>query len=198
MHSKRRWNPCLKTNTAAGCGAGDVEAAGVCPVGIVLNVDDTRKLEQISGSRNGQERRMGVMFPGTPLKFGYYNSVGTMIPSPPLDNRGAAIRAEFAPRNWCRDGRLNHGRQHRCDLAIPIAAQRLRPGYLQQGLNRQIADIASFVDGWDRDFFALLAYGPRSMCAERDTIAGLRKWTGTSSMAGLSFRAVACPVTRRW
>jgi len=35
--------------------------------------------------------------PGTPLKFGSYNSLGTMIPSPTLDNRGAALRAEFAP-----------------------------------------------------------------------------------------------------
>jgi CoA:oxalate CoA-transferase len=35
---------------------------------------------------------------GTPLKFGSYNSLGIMIPSPTLDNRGAALRAEFALR----------------------------------------------------------------------------------------------------
>ncbi len=85
----------LKTNTAA-MWRGRFEAAGV-PVGIVLNVDDTRKLEQIA-VRGMVKNVDGRDVPGTPLKFGYYNSVGTMIPSPPLDNRGAAIRAEFAPK----------------------------------------------------------------------------------------------------
>ena len=40
----------------------------------------------------------GRQVPGTPLKFGAYNSLGTTIPSPELDNRGAAIRAEFASK----------------------------------------------------------------------------------------------------
>jgi CoA:oxalate CoA-transferase len=83
----------LKTNTAE-TWRGRFEAAGV-PVGIVLNVDDTRKLEQIA-VRGMVKNVAGRDVPGTPLKFGSYNSVGTMIPSPTLDNRGAAIRAEFA------------------------------------------------------------------------------------------------------
>ena len=42
----------------------------------------------------------GFDVPGNPMKFGRYNSMGTMIPSPELDNRGRALRAEFgrAPR----------------------------------------------------------------------------------------------------
>jgi CoA:oxalate CoA-transferase len=36
--------------------------------------------------------------PGTPLKFSAYNSMGTMIPSPELDNAGSALRAEFGHR----------------------------------------------------------------------------------------------------
>ena len=64
--------------------------------GVVLNVDDTRKLEQTK--IRGMVKNVGGRdVPGTPLKFGSYNSLGTMIPSPTLDNRGAALRAEFAP-----------------------------------------------------------------------------------------------------
>jgi CoA:oxalate CoA-transferase len=85
----------LKTNTAA-TWRRQFEAAGV-PVGIALNVDDTRKLEQIA-VRGMVKNVEGHDVPGTPLKFGSYNSVGTMIPPPTLDNRGAAIRAEFAPQ----------------------------------------------------------------------------------------------------
>jgi CoA:oxalate CoA-transferase len=71
-----------------------LEAAGV-PVGIVLNVDDTRKMEQIK-VRGMVKNVGGFDVPGTPLKFGSYNSLGTLIPSPALDNRGDALRAEFA------------------------------------------------------------------------------------------------------
>ena len=71
-----------------------LEKAGV-PVGIVLNIDDTRQLEQIA-VRGMVKDVGGRQVPGTPLKFGAYNSLGTMIPSPTLDNRGAAIRKEFA------------------------------------------------------------------------------------------------------
>jgi CoA:oxalate CoA-transferase len=85
----------LQTNTAA-TWRGRFEAAGV-PVGIVLNVDDTRKLEQIA-VRGMVKNVEGRDVPGTPLKFGSYNSVGTMTPAPTLDNRGAAIRMEFAPQ----------------------------------------------------------------------------------------------------
>jgi CoA:oxalate CoA-transferase len=83
----------LKTNTAA-TWRGRFEAKGV-PVGIVLNVDDTRKLEQIA-ARGMVKNVGGHDVPGTPLKFSSYNSVGTMISAPTLDNRGTAIRAEFA------------------------------------------------------------------------------------------------------
>ncbi|MGA8573463.1 MAG: CoA transferase [Desulfobaccales bacterium] len=85
----------LKTDTA-GTWRERLEKAGV-PVGLVLNVDDTRKLEQIA-VRSMVKTVGGYQVPGTPIKFGAYNSLGTMIPSPTLDNRGAAIRAEFAPR----------------------------------------------------------------------------------------------------
>jgi CoA:oxalate CoA-transferase len=84
----------LKTDTAEAW-RGRLEKVGV-PVGIVLNVDDTRKLEQIAV--RGMVKKVGGRdVPGTPLKFGSYNSLGTMIPAPTLDNRGAAIRAAFTP-----------------------------------------------------------------------------------------------------
>ena len=85
----------LKTDTS-GTWRERLEKAGV-PVSVVLNVDDTRQLEQIA-VRNMVKTVGGYQVPGTPIKFGAYNSLGTMIPSPTLDNRGAAIRAEFAPR----------------------------------------------------------------------------------------------------
>jgi len=84
----------LKTDTATAWRA-KLEAAGV-PVGIVLNVDDTRRLEQIA-ARGMVKQVDGYDVPGNPMKFGRYNSMGTAIPSPELDNRGRAIRAEFAP-----------------------------------------------------------------------------------------------------
>ncbi len=84
----------LKTDTAAAWRA-KLEAAGV-PVGLVLNVDDTRRLEQIA-ARGMVKKLDGYEVPGNPMKFGRYNSMGTAIPSPELDNRGRAIRAEFAP-----------------------------------------------------------------------------------------------------
>ena len=85
----------LKTDTA-GTWRERLEKAGV-PVGLVLNVDDTRKLEQLA-VRSMVKTVGGYQVPGTPLKFGAYNSLGTMIPSPTLDNCAAAIRAEFASR----------------------------------------------------------------------------------------------------
>lgn len=84
----------LKTDTAESW-RGRLEGAGV-PVGIVLNVDDTRKMEQIAV--RGMVRNVGGYdVPGPPIKFGTYNSLGTMIPAPALDNRGGALRKEFAP-----------------------------------------------------------------------------------------------------
>lgn len=70
--------------------------AGV-PVGIVLNVDDTRKLDQIA-VRGMIKNVGGFDVPGTPLKFGTWDSLGSTIPSPTLDDCGDALRREFAPR----------------------------------------------------------------------------------------------------
>ncbi|SEG92776.1 CoA:oxalate CoA-transferase [Thermomonospora echinospora] len=72
-----------------------LEDAGV-PVSLVLNVDDTRGLEHIK-VRGMVKEVGGYQVPGNPIKFGAYNSMGTMIPSPELDDHGAALRAEFAP-----------------------------------------------------------------------------------------------------
>lgn len=71
-----------------------LETAGV-PVGIVLNVDDTRRLPQII------ERGMvkvvdGREVPGSPMKFGTWNSYGAQHDAPTLNQHGEAIRAEFA------------------------------------------------------------------------------------------------------
>jgi CoA:oxalate CoA-transferase len=70
-----------------------LEDAGI-PVSLVLNVDDTRKLEQIK-VRSMVKDVGGFQVPGNPIKFGAYNSLGTTIPSPELNNCGAALRAEF-------------------------------------------------------------------------------------------------------
>jgi CoA:oxalate CoA-transferase len=73
-----------------------LDDAGV-PVSLVLNVDDTRRLPQII-ARGMVKDLQGLQVPGTPLKFGRWNSIGTMIPSPTLDQHGVALRAEFAPQ----------------------------------------------------------------------------------------------------
>jgi CoA:oxalate CoA-transferase len=67
------------------------------PVSLVFNVDDTRRLEQIR-VRGMVKNVDGHDVPGTPLKISAYNSMGTMIPSPELDNAGSALRAEFGHR----------------------------------------------------------------------------------------------------
>ena len=71
-----------------------LEGVGI-PVSLVYNVDDTRSLEQIR-TRGMVKDVGGFQVPGTPLKFGAYNSLGTMIPSPGLDDHGPALRSEFA------------------------------------------------------------------------------------------------------
>jgi CoA:oxalate CoA-transferase len=83
----------LKTDTAAAWRE-RLERAGV-PVGIVLNVADTRDLPQIR-ARGMVKQVGGYVVPGSPIKYGAYNSLGTEIPSPALDEHGDAIRAEFA------------------------------------------------------------------------------------------------------
>ena len=83
----------LKTDDAAAW-YGRLEKAGI-PVGLILNVYDTRKLEQIK-VRGMVKDVGGSQVPGNPIKFGAYNSLGTMIPAPELNNRGDALRAEFS------------------------------------------------------------------------------------------------------
>jgi CoA:oxalate CoA-transferase len=70
-----------------------LEDAGI-PSSLVLNVDDTRKLDQIK-ARGMVKEIGGFSLPGSPMKWGAYNSLGTTIPSPELDAQGAALRAEF-------------------------------------------------------------------------------------------------------
>jgi CoA:oxalate CoA-transferase len=83
----------LRTDTAEAW-HGRLDDAGV-PVSLVLNVDDSRKLEQIK-VRGMVKEVGGFQVPGNPIKFGAYNSLGTTVPSPELNNRGEALRAEFS------------------------------------------------------------------------------------------------------
>ena len=68
--------------------------AGV-PAGLVLNVDKTRRLDQII------ERGMVKTLPdgnevlGSPLKYGTWNSYGLQKDAPKLDEQGEQIRKEF-------------------------------------------------------------------------------------------------------
>jgi len=71
-----------------------LEQAGI-PCSLILNVDDTRRLEQIR-VRGMVKDVNGYSVPGSPMKWGAWNSLGTMIPSPSLDEQGAALRAEFS------------------------------------------------------------------------------------------------------
>ncbi len=68
--------------------------AGV-PCSLVLNIDDTRRLDQIK-ARQMVKDVGGFTVPGSPMKWSTWNSMGTMLPSPALDEQGAALRAEFA------------------------------------------------------------------------------------------------------
>jgi CoA:oxalate CoA-transferase len=83
----------LQTETAA-TWQERLEHAGI-PSSLVLNVDETRKLEQIK-VRGMVKDVGGFTVPGSPMKWGAYNSLGTTIPSPALDDHAAALRAEFA------------------------------------------------------------------------------------------------------
>jgi CoA:oxalate CoA-transferase len=71
-----------------------LEDAGI-PSSLVLNVDDTRKLDQIK-ARGMVKEVGGFRVPGSPVKWSAYNSLGTTIPSPELDDHGPALRAEFS------------------------------------------------------------------------------------------------------
>jgi CoA:oxalate CoA-transferase len=83
----------LETDTAANWYE-QLEAAGI-PSSLVLNVDDTRKLEQIK-VRGMVKEVGGYTVPGSPMKWGAYNSAGTTIPSPGLDDHAISLRAEFS------------------------------------------------------------------------------------------------------
>ncbi|MDH6283074.1 CaiB/BaiF CoA transferase family protein [Prescottella agglutinans] len=84
----------LRTDTSQAW-RGRLIEAGV-PVGVVLNVDDTRRLDQIA-ARGMIKNVGGFDVPGTPLKFGTWDSIGATIPSPELDDCGNMLRREFAP-----------------------------------------------------------------------------------------------------
>ena len=83
----------LKHDTAANWHE-RLEDAGI-PSSLVLNIDDTRKLEQIN-ARGMVKDVGGFSVPGSPMKWSAYNSLGTTIPSPALDDHGRALRAEFS------------------------------------------------------------------------------------------------------
>ncbi|XVU28096.1 CaiB/BaiF CoA transferase family protein [Actinoplanes sp. CA-054009] len=70
-----------------------IDAAGV-PVSLVLNVYDTVQLDQIAA--RGMVREVGgYRVPGSPMKYGAWNSTGTPIASPSLNEQGDKLRAEF-------------------------------------------------------------------------------------------------------
>jgi CoA:oxalate CoA-transferase len=71
-----------------------LQEAGV-PSSLVLNIDDTRRLEQIA-ARGMVKEVGGFSVPGSPMKWSAWNSMGTLLPSPALDEHGSALRAEFA------------------------------------------------------------------------------------------------------
>ena len=89
---KHAMEAALKTDTAQ-TWQQRLDAAGI-PSSLVLNVDDTRKLDQIK-IRGMVKNVAGSDVPGTPLKFSTWDSLGTMIPAPALDQHGTALKAEF-------------------------------------------------------------------------------------------------------
>jgi CoA:oxalate CoA-transferase len=68
--------------------------AGV-PAGLVLNVNDTRKLDQIVARSMVKTLPDGNEVLGSPMKFGTWNSYGLQKDSPKLDEDGDKIRKEF-------------------------------------------------------------------------------------------------------
>ena len=82
----------LGTDTAANWHE-RLQKAGV-PSSLVLNVDETRKLEQIK-VRGMVKNVGGYSVPGSPMKWGAYDSRGTTSPAPELDGHGDALRDEF-------------------------------------------------------------------------------------------------------
>lgn len=83
----------LKTKNAADWDE-ILHEAGV-PAGLVLNVDDTRRLDQIIARGMVKTLPDGNEVLGTPMKFGTWNSYGAQKDSPKLDENGPEIRKEF-------------------------------------------------------------------------------------------------------
>lgn len=83
----------LKTKNAADWDE-ILHEAGV-PAGLVLNVDDTRRLDQIIARGMVKTLPDGNEVLGTPMKFGTWNSYGAKTDSPKLDENGPEIRKEF-------------------------------------------------------------------------------------------------------
>lgn len=72
-----------------------LEYAGV-PCDLILNIEDTRQLEQIK-VRGMVQEVAGRLIPGNPIKFGAYYSLASDKPAPNLDADGEKIRREFTP-----------------------------------------------------------------------------------------------------
>lgn len=71
-----------------------LEQAGV-PCDLILNIDDTRKLDQIK-ARGMVQEVAGKQIPGNPIKYGVYYSLASQKPPPQLDADGDSIRKEFS------------------------------------------------------------------------------------------------------
>lgn len=84
----------MKSNTAQFWKT-KLEQAGV-PADLVLNIDETRQLPHMQQRGMIQQQSDNSFVPGTPLKFGYYGSLGSNKPAPKLNEHGEAIRKEFA------------------------------------------------------------------------------------------------------
>lgn len=73
----------------------DILTKAKVPVSAIYNIDDTRRLNHIK--QRGMVYSIGDrQFPGSPLKFGTWNSLGAEKAAPTLDANGDAIRKEFA------------------------------------------------------------------------------------------------------
>lgn len=68
--------------------------AGV-PAGLVLNVDKTRRLDQIIDRGMVKTLPDGNEVLGSPLKYGTWNSYGLQKDAPKLNEQGEQIRKEF-------------------------------------------------------------------------------------------------------
>ncbi|MBP2058281.1 CoA:oxalate CoA-transferase [Lactobacillus colini] len=68
--------------------------AGI-PAGLILNVNDTSKLDQIVMRGMVKQLPDGNEVIGTPMKFGTWNSYGVQKDAPQLDEDGEKIRKEF-------------------------------------------------------------------------------------------------------